>query len=221
MEFKHWLLVADFLDQAIVIAFLSCWPNCVLQLHVNIFGLGAYHVSRLAIYWLENPMTRKQKNFLEIWQTQKTIDHAALNSPENEKMVKIDDYNAAHVSELREDLFALPHGPCCLKMRRLNWRTTSRQKMQHSVAPDLLWFGLSGKFDRRSTVYCRWKPRQKITSVASKSDAASILCGLSQSLVNLRGELLSLLEYPVLDSAMLLKLKQTSPKRTDAPATVE
>ena len=135
MEFKHWLLVADFLDQAIVIAFLSCWPNCVLQLHVNIFGRGAYHVSRLAIYWLENPMTRKQKNFLEIWQTQKTIDHAALNSPENKKMVKIDDYNATHVSELREDLFALPHGPCCLKMRRLNWRTTSRQKMQHSVAP--------------------------------------------------------------------------------------
>ncbi|XP_066307482.1 uncharacterized protein [Miscanthus floridulus] len=36
------------------------------QLHVNIFGRGAYHVSRLAIYWLENPMTRKQKNFLEI-----------------------------------------------------------------------------------------------------------------------------------------------------------
>ena len=69
---------------------------------------------------LENPMTRKQKNFLEIWQTQKTIDHPALNYPENEKMVKIDDYNAAHVSELREDLFALPHGPCCLKMRRLN-----------------------------------------------------------------------------------------------------
>ena len=30
-------------------------------------------------------------------------------------MVKIDDYNAAHVSELREDLFALPHGPCCFE----------------------------------------------------------------------------------------------------------
>ena len=50
---------------------------------------------------------------------------------------------------------------------------------------------------------------------------ASILRRLSQSLVNLRGELLSLLEYPVLDSAMLPKLKQTSAKRTDAPATVE
>ena len=30
-------------------------------------------------------------------------------------MVKIDDYDAAHVSELREDLFALPHGPCCFE----------------------------------------------------------------------------------------------------------
>ena len=63
MEFKHWLLVADFLDQAIVIAFLSCWPNCVLQLHVNIFGRGAYHVSRLVIYWLRESYDKETKEF--------------------------------------------------------------------------------------------------------------------------------------------------------------
>jgi hypothetical protein len=38
-------------------------------------------------------------------------------------------------------------------------------------------------------------------------------------LVNLRGELLSLLEDPVLDSAMLPRQKQTSAKRTDASAS--
>ena len=72
------------------------------------------------------------------------------------------------------------------------------------------------KFDRPSTAYSRWKPRQKITSVASKPDAASILCRLSQSLVNLRSELLSFLEDPVLDSAILPKQKQTLAKRAHA-----
>jgi hypothetical protein len=40
-------------------------------------------------------------------------------------------------------------------------------------------------------------------------------------LVNLHGELLSLLEHPVLDSTMLLRQKQTSAQRTDAPTTVQ
>ena len=142
------------------------------------------------IFWTKLPW--KRKNW---WKLMTTTLHMFLNSGKT--------------------FSALAHGPRCLKIRRLNWRTASRQEMQHSLAswPPLI--QSVRKVRPPSTAYCRWKPPKNpfcCHQARCCIDSLQAIGPWWTSVVSCS------LEDLVLDSAMLLKQKQTSAKRTDAPA---
>jgi hypothetical protein len=72
------------------------------------------------------------------------------------KLVKIDEYNAAHVSQLREDLFYSSSWSMLFEDKATKLKNSIKARdCSTPWLPDLLWFSLSGKFDCPSTAYCR------------------------------------------------------------------
>lgn len=123
--------------------------------------------------------------------------HAALNYLENERMVTIDDYNAAHVCKLKRDILFFSSWSMLFE-DKIGKLMNSIKAKDAAIRAFLASFDLVFEQIPSAGASPAKKPRQKITPPSKKT---SILSGLTQSITDLRDQLLCLLTDPAMDGA--------------------
>lgn len=115
--------------------------------------------------------------------------HAALSYLENKKMIVIDDYNASHVAQLKQDVLYSSTWSMLFKDKVAKLKNTIQAK-------DMAIRGFLNLFDSACQEASLISPESSVAKKpqCSRTTTASILDGLSEALLNIRARLLSLLE---------------------------